>query len=373
MNSSGLFKNDEQFEIEIEVIDSTHTELLNKIKSSVKLVLSALQQTNYPISYPQQNQVYKDYLDLIGVKETRVNPRFFIGPSSLTLQYDVQLLPDTTLGDSLYGIVNVSVTPMREKPKHSSQMVDQVILGDYVKILLAIEDWYLIQTDYDYVGWISRPTIHRCGQNELSNWNKNARYRVNTLNSMIYSKPDIKSLPVSDAVLNNRLIIKRLSSRWVKAILPDGRIGYLDTSFIVPITNEIDIQKFQRLIRSTAISMKGVPYLWGGKSSKGSDCSGFTQTVFKSAGFQLPRDARQQADLGNFIIKEDLEIGDLLFFGDKERITHVGISMGGLEFIHQGIKLEGKVDLHSLDPQSPSYNEYRENSFMFAKRIRPTS
>ena len=292
---------------------------------------------------------------------------------SLTFQYDVQLLPDTTLGDSLYGIVNVSVTPMREKPKHSSQMVDQVILGDYVKILLAIEDWYLIQTDYDYVGWISRPTIHRCGQNELSNWNKNARYRVNTLNSMIYSKPDIKSLPVSDAVLNNRLIIKRLSSKWVKAILPDGRIGYLDTSFIVPITNEIDIQKFQRLIRSTAISMKGVPYLWGGKSSKGSDCSGFTQTVFKSAGFQLPRDARQQADLGNFIIKEDLEIGDLLFFGDKERITHVGISMGGLEFIHQGIKLEGKVDLHSLDPQSPSYNEYRENSFMFAKRIRPTN
>tara|TARA_Y100000741_G_scaffold32540_1_gene22999 strand:+ start:6623 stop:9679 length:3057 start_codon:yes stop_codon:yes gene_type:complete len=110
VKSSGLFDNDEVFEIEIEVIDSTDIYLLKKIKSSVKLVLSALQQTNYPISYPEQKQVYNDYLDLIGVKDKKQSPRHFIGPSSLTLQYDnlsldnpVNILNNYTVTDKADG------------------------------------------------------------------------------------------------------------------------------------------------------------------------------------------------------------------------------------------------------------------------------
>ena len=111
IKSSGLFKNDELFEIEIEVIDHTDPKLLNKIKSSIKLVLSALQQTNYPVSYPEQNQVYKDYLDLIGINDKQINPRYFIGPSSLTLQYDnlsqdnpINILKDYTVTDKADGM-----------------------------------------------------------------------------------------------------------------------------------------------------------------------------------------------------------------------------------------------------------------------------
>ena len=111
--------------------------------------------------------------------------------------------------------------------------------------------------------------------------------------------------------------------------------------------------------------MTGIPYLWGGNSSKGNDCSGFTQTVFDAAGYQLPRDARQQAKLGIDININDAKPGDLLFFGDGQKVTHVGISLGKMDFIHQG----GKVDVHSLDTTSDRYNDYRKQAFMFTKRI----
>lgn len=111
IKSSGLFENDELFEIEIEVVDYTDSMLMQKIKSSVKLVLSALQQTNFPISYPEQNQVYKDYLDLIGINNKKVNPIYFIGPSSLTLQHDnlssdnpINILNDYTVTDKADGM-----------------------------------------------------------------------------------------------------------------------------------------------------------------------------------------------------------------------------------------------------------------------------
>ena len=113
----------------------------------------------------------------------------------------------------------------------------------------------------------------------------------------------------------------------------------------------------------------GIPYLWGGNSAKANDCSGFTQTVFKANGIQLPRDARQQALEGITITPNkrwsNINKGDLLFFGKEDRITHVGISIGGKDFIHQG----GKVSINSLDERSEYFSPKRLESFLKIKRI----
>ena len=288
---------------------------------------------------------------------------------SLATVFDVLLLPDPSLGDSTFGIVNVSVTPIRENPLHSSQMIDQAILGNTVTILYQIEDWYLCQTHYSYVGWITKSTIYQCDTNYNSDWITQAKYKIKKLNSTAYSQPNKLSTPLTDLVLNNRIRINSELNNWIEILLPDGRIGFIEKNDIGLSKNNISTKDFKQKILNTAMAMKGVPYLWGGNSSKGNDCSGFTQTVFSAAGFLLPRDARQQAKLGKIIEPIKAELGDLFFFGNGEKVTHVGISLGGLDFIHQGSKLEGRVDIHSLNVNSNVYSPYRKDTFMFAKKI----
>tara|TARA_Y100001970_G_scaffold283524_1_gene398856 strand:+ start:219 stop:1376 length:1158 start_codon:yes stop_codon:yes gene_type:complete len=292
---------------------------------------------------------------------------------SLSFGNDVVLLPDPLLGDSTRGIINVSVAPIRDSSSHTAQMVDQAIMGNWVKILVEKEDWYLCQTHYNYVGWITKSAIHQCTINFISDWTKNAKHRIKTLNSIIYSETNISSIPISDGVLNNRLKITKDLVNWNEVILPDGRVGFIQKKNIELVVEDKDLTNQSSIVISNALSMKGVPYLWGGNSSKGNDCSGFTQTVFMASGIQLPRDARQQAQVGKLLIDDPIKEGDLLFFGTGDRVTHVGISMGGDKFIHQGSKLEGKVDIHSLNPKSPIYNSYRKETFLYAKRVIETS
>ncbi len=283
---------------------------------------------------------------------------------SMSYHFSVKMLPDSLLRDSIYGIVNVSVTAIREKPKHSSQMVDQAILGNYVRLYEKVDDWYLCQTEYDYVGWINKTAIHLCNENTLVKWNSNSLHIISALNSILYSEPDESSLPVSDLVLNNLIQKVDITNDWGKFILPDGREGFLPNSDFKLIKMKENIDSDIKIIEK-AKDLLGTPYLWGGNSTKGSDCSGFTQLLFKSEGIFLPRDARQQASLGKKINIHELLLGDLIFFGNGEKVTHVAISLGQYDYIHQG----GKVEIHSLDEKSKFYNSHRAKTYMFAKRI----
>ena len=101
------------------------------------------------------------------------------------------LLPDSLLGDSSFAIVNVSVTPLREKPQHSSQMVDQAIMGNTVKLLRYNDGWYLAQTHYDYIGWINKTGLHICDSVTKSNWENKINYTTKNLQGSIFSLPII--------------------------------------------------------------------------------------------------------------------------------------------------------------------------------------
>ncbi len=279
------------------------------------------------------------------------------------------LLPDPALNDKVFGIVNVSVTPMREEPRHSSQMVDQAIMGNVVRLLKNDNGWYLVQTHYDYVGWINKSGLFVTNESGKNNWQEKADKSFTGLQNLIRSEPDNNSLPVSDIVLNNIVISETYDNDWSLIHLPDGRKGYLKSKSLRYFNTKNQNNIHPGDIISDAKRMMGTPYLWGGNSTKGNDCSGFTQTVFKANNIQIPRDARQQALIGTPILPSkdwsNILPGDLLFFGRGNRVTHVGISLGQKDFIDQG----GKVGINSLDKVSPEFNKGRLESFLFIRRI----
>ncbi len=279
------------------------------------------------------------------------------------------LLPHPALGDSTYAIVTVSVAHLRDRAAHAAQMVDQYIGGRVLRLLKNKGGWYLVQTDYGYIGWMRRESFVRTDAAGVQRWQNSDLVRVTALYPIVYSQPDVHSEPVSDAVLNMLLRQVERKGNWVKVAFPDGREGYLRCSEVVPLKEDRVKGDLRKAIIRTARSMMGVPYLWGGNSSKAHDCSGFVQTVFKANGISLPRDARQQARVGTEIHPDSLFSnvlpGDLLFFGSKDKIVHVGISLGGMEYIHQS----GMVHINSFDPQSKKYSDFRRRTLQKVVRV----
>ena len=203
-------------------------------------------------------------------------------------------------------------------------------MGNQLKLLRFESGWYLSQTHYDYVGWVNQTAIQICDSNQIKDWDSSNLVRVSIISDHIYSKPNLDSQPISDIVLNNKLKLINENADWSLIQLPDKRIGYIKNTSFIEMSEEIEDPIKTRL--KLARRMIGTPYLWGGNSSKGNDCSGFTQNIFEASGIQLPRDARQQAFHGNEIIPNNtwsnIQPGDLLFFGKEDRVTHVGMSLG---------------------------------------------
>ncbi len=277
------------------------------------------------------------------------------------------VLPAQSLGDSTWAIVTVSVANLRRSPRHAAELVDQSIMGQVLKLLKRQGSWFLVQTPYKYLGWMTKYSFVRTNRVGVDEWTRAKRVRVKTQISRVFTRPDRSSIPLYDVVMNSTLKVLSVRGKWTEVGRPDGRQGFILSSDVGPLQPK---GVSREAIVKTAFSLQGIPYLWGGNSTKGSDCSGFTQTVFSKNGIQLPRDARQQALIGKTIVPEkdfsNVLPGDLLFFGPNEnRITHVGISLGGYKFIHQ----DREVRVNSFNPEDEDFNPYRLRTLRKIKRI----
>ena len=279
------------------------------------------------------------------------------------------VLPDPSLGDSVFALVAVSTANIRRQPRHAAELLDQSITGRVLKLLKRQGSWYFIQTDYGYLGWMTKTSFVRTDSAGVQRWLKGPLWRFVVPVDRIFTQATTESVPVCDAVLNS--VVKRVKKqgRWSLVELPDGRRGYVLSKHLAPLAVNNPQKVKAEQILDVAYQLMGIPYLWGGNSAKGCDCSGFTQTVFKANGIQLPRDARQQALIGKEIIPaadfSNVEPGDLLFFGKGRRITHVALSVGGYRFIHQ----DSEVRLTSLDEHDPDFSAYRKRTFKKVIRI----
>jgi len=282
---------------------------------------------------------------------------------------DFMLLPDSSLGDSLFGIVKIAVANLRRRPKAAAELIDQTILGRPLQLLKRKKSWYLVKTHYGYTGWTPKYSLLRTDRKTLAEWENAPLLRVKSLWTIIHRAPSAASGAVARAPLNSALRLIGRKGNWVEVALPDQRTGYVHKTEVAAPGRQSGKKICGQEIVKTARRMIGVPYLWGGKSSTASDCSGFTQTVFKAHGIQLPRDARQQALEGKEVKPDstfsNVKAGDLLFFGLNKRITHVGISLGAYDFIHQ----DSEVHIDSFDEKAQNYNAFRKKSLKIIKRI----
>jgi len=277
----------------------------------------------------------------------------------INVQDSVLILPDKNLGDKTWGIVKLSVANIRTNPAHAAEMATQTLMGTPVKILEEKGEWWLIQTPDLYIGWANHGAIIPKTADEMTAWKKNKRFIYNKLNGFAWASPDKKALPVSDLVLCDLFEVVGETKGYLQAKLPDDRTAYIRKneclSFEDWTNHPLDIPS----VLSVARQMMGVPYFWGGTSSKATDCSGLTKTSYYSQGVVLARDASQQVRYGehpDFSDYRNLAPGDLIFFGSNpQRVTHVALCLGNGLFIHASGS-SAMVRLNSLNPNDPLFD-----------------
>jgi len=217
---------------------------------------------------------------------------------------------------------NISVVPIRAEASDKAEMVSQLLYGETYEVLESQEKWVKIKVAFDdYIGWIDKKQ-----------------------SSCPYSS-DETSFVVSKYALVQVGAQQHLLS--IGAILP-SQYELIDG------ISKVSSQK-QEIIPTAKLYLE-TPYLWGGKSVFGIDCSGFAQQVFKLAGIKLPRDAYQQAEIGEKVAFGEHQPNDLAFFTSSGRITHVGIVIDKDHIIHAS----GKVRIDQLNEKGIIQEESKE-------------
>lgn len=288
----------------------------------------------------------------------------------------IQVLPAYYLGKNTKAIINISVANLRSNPGHSSELATQATLGTIVNVFKKEGNWYYVQTPDDYLAWVDNGGIELADEQKAENWNDDKKIIYTRTYGHAYLGPDEDAPIVSDLTAGNILTVLKYVDEYFAVRFPDGRNAYVRRNEAAPYAEWLqNLNATNETLVATAQELMGVPYLWGGTSTKGVDCSGLTKTVYFLNGMVIPRDASQQVHTGKHIDStrnfENLQKGDLLFFGRKatdstaEKVVHVGMWIGDNEFIHSS----GKVRISSLDKSSKNYDEYNLNRYLRTKRV----
>ncbi|QWX83620.1 C40 family peptidase [Cellulophaga sp. HaHaR_3_176] len=288
----------------------------------------------------------------------------------------ITMLPTATLNDSTVGLVSISVANLRSNPKHSAELATQALLGTPVKIYKKEGSWALIQTPDMYLSWVDDGGIVPMPMSTMNRWKAATKIIYTQITGNTYSEPNISAQVVSDIVAGGILEMIDDSGDFYNVKYPDGRVAFVNKQEAVLYSDWLaHTNPTEEALVATSKKLMGLPYLWGGTSPKGVDCSGFTKTIYFLNGMIIPRDASQQVHTGeemdavkNF---DQLAPGDLLFFGRKatdsigEKVVHVGMWIGNNEFIHSS----GQVKISSVAKDAYNFDAYNLGRYLRSKRL----
>lgn len=294
------------------------------------------------------------------------------------------------------AVVEFSTAYLRLKPDYESPLETQELMGTVVEITAEEGYWREVVTPQPYKAWCTDQGLVEMTEEELMEYQKAPKVIYQELYGHIHTEPSAKSSTLCDLVGGDVLRladpVRKLKGKWTKVMLPSGKTGYVPSKELKHHSGFVSIAMGEgsaesispeatEAIIAQAERLLGVPYLWGGMSAKGVDCSGLVRICHIMNGILLPRNASQQVKCGTRVeiprkVRNDkeefsydreaaleatsnLERGDLVFFGtpatDEKpmRITHVGIYLGNNRIIHSS----HRVRVNSLIPGDQDYYE----------------
>jgi len=304
------------------------------------------------------------------------------------------------------AVVETSTCYMRIKPDYESALETQELMGTVVEIVGEESYWREIISPQPYKAWTTEKTLVEMTSEQIKDYQTAPKYIFTGLYGHIFNKPDEKSQTMCDLVGGDvmRVVLNKgkavTKGKWACVMLPSGRAGWVQKNELRLLGERIDIRqgdnakglvsarKMEDIIAS-AMQLLGSPYLWGGMSAKGVDCSGMVRISSIMNDVLLPRNASQMINCGTVVeitplasldrnesleAIDNLKRGDLVFFGSlpaepggKMRVTHVGIYLGDNHIIHSS----HMVRINSLIPGDDDYYE-NAHKMIAARRLADT-
>jgi hypothetical protein len=275
---------------------------------------------------------------------------------------------------TIYAVA-VGVADVRRDPDSASELVTQALMNRPVSADELSGDWTRV-TLSDYTGWIQSDDL---ADPPVKGFTRIGEYCatpldlvaiVNVTHTPLFMELDGEDIQDTLYLASVLPLLDSASGERVKVALPGEQSGWISRDAIT-IRHGQDCypQLPVAAILPYARTFEGVPYLWGGTSWKGIDCSGFVQICYRMGGYMLPRDADQQHDaLDHAVSREQMQEGDLIFFG-RQRITHVGLALNNKEYIHAEGQLYDRVVISSFDPEDAYYDQRLAGLVWGIKRV----
>ena len=306
-------------------------------------------------------------------------------PADVKEKLAATVLPTKQLKDLTFGVTTISVANNRSQPFHGAELMTQTLLGTPMQVLKKQGGFYLVQSPDGYLAWTDGGSIALMNESRFREWQTAKKVVFVSDYGHALAKAEDGAARVSDLVAGNMLKLLAPEGAFTKVGFPDGREAYVPTAQLANYDTWIKRpMPNAEAILTTAQALIGVPYLWGGTSIKGVDCSGFTKTAYFLNGVIIPRDASQQALVGQKVdvlendsisiekCLKNLQPGDLMFFSAAKRrginggrVSHTAIYMGEGQFIQSA----GMVKISSILPTAANYDEYQTKTLVGARRI----
>lgn len=291
----------------------------------------------------------------------------------VTVVDQVTVLPGVSMGERVFGVVKVPVLDLGDGPKSAggSHTVAQARMGDVLQLLDLRDGWCLAQMDDNYLGWVDPEGISMFSKSELDSFWAGRVALVSAKTAQALTAPGGERALNADLVQGSVLPIAGAEGQWASLRLPGGAEVWVKSSGLKEFdqVNKVFAEKKgAEGVIATALQYVGLPYLWGGTTALGFDCSGLTQFAFKMNGYRLRRDADLQYEQGESVPdRKSLQPGDLVFFETyKKGPSHVGIYIGDSRYIQAG---SSGLRILSFDPSSADYSATLDKAYLGARRV----